>query len=68
MSTKGRERPESDSGTEQLLRRLTIVQLGLAGIPQKNIRRIVGGAIGKINGIVKLLHPKAHGGINAPKN
>jgi len=41
--------------TVELLRTLTIVQLGLAGVGQTQIRKIVGGAIGDINGIVKLL-------------
>jgi len=41
--------------TAKLLRTLTIVQLGLAGVGQAEIRKIVGGAMGDINGIVKLL-------------
>jgi hypothetical protein len=44
--------------TADLLKILTIVQLGLAGIGQTQIRKIVGGDIGKINGIVKLLRSK----------
>jgi len=41
--------------TVELLRTLTIVQLGLAGVGQAQIRKIVGGSMGDINGIVKLL-------------
>jgi hypothetical protein len=44
--------------TAELLKTLTIVQLGLAGVGQTQIRKIVGGDIGKINGIVKLLRSK----------
>jgi hypothetical protein len=42
--------------TAELLRTLTIVQLGLAGVGQAQIRKIVGGAMGDINAIVKLLN------------
>ena len=41
-----------------LLRKLTIVQLGLAGVGQAQISIIVGGSMGDVNGIVKLLNPK----------
>ena len=41
--------------TVELLRTLTIVQLGLAGVGQAQIRKIVGGSMNDINGIVKLL-------------
>jgi hypothetical protein len=34
------------------------VQLGLAGVGQANIRKIVGGSMNEINGIVKLLRSK----------
>jgi hypothetical protein len=44
--------------TAELLKTLTIVQLGLAGVGQTQIRKIVGGDIVKINGIVKLLRSK----------
>ena len=44
--------------TVELLRTLTIVQLGLAGVGQANIRKIVGGSMNEINGIVKLLRSK----------
>jgi hypothetical protein len=46
------------------IRKLTIVQLGLAGIGQAQIRKIVGGGIGEINGIVKLLKTKKKRGEN----
>lgn len=41
--------------TVDLLRKLTIVHLGLAGVGQLQIQKIVGGGMGEINGIVKLL-------------
>lgn len=46
-----------DSGvrTVELLRTLTIVQLGLAGVGQAQIRKIVGGSMNEINAVVKLL-------------
>jgi hypothetical protein len=44
--------------TVELLRKLTIVQLGLAGVGQAQIRQIVGGSMNEINGIVKLLRSK----------
>jgi hypothetical protein len=44
--------------TVALLRKLLIVQLGLAGVGQAQIRAIVGGAMGDVNGIVKLLNAK----------
>jgi hypothetical protein len=45
----------------ELLRTLTIVQLGLAGVGQAQIRKIVGGSMNDINAIVKLLHSGKRG-------
>jgi hypothetical protein len=42
--------------TVELLRKSLIVQLGLAGVGQAQIRTIVGGSMNDINAIVKLLH------------
>jgi len=47
--------------TVELLRTLTIVQLGLAGVGQAQIRKIVGGSMNDINGIVKLLQSGKRG-------
>lgn len=52
--------------TVELLRKSLIVQLGLAGVGQLQIRTIVGGSMNDINAIVKLLHSgqrskKSHG-------
>jgi len=47
--------------TVELLRTLTIVQLGLAGVGQAQIRTIVGGSMNDINGIVKLLQSGKRG-------
>ncbi len=41
--------------TVELLRKSLIVQLGLAGVGQIQIRTIVGGSMNDINAIVKLL-------------
>ena len=53
---------KNDETTEDLLRNLsnliqdqTIVQLGLAGIPQRQIREIMGVDITRVNKIVKHL-------------
>ena len=55
---KRRNQTEPAERTAELLRTLTIVQLGLAGVGQLQIRKIVGGGIAEINGIVKLLRSK----------
>jgi hypothetical protein len=47
--------------TVELLRMSLIVQLGLAGIGQAQIRRIVGGSMNDINAIVKLLRSGRRG-------
>ena len=52
---------DSAAKTAELLRTLTIVQLGLAGVGQAQIRKIVGGAMGDINAIVKLLNSGKRG-------
>ena len=52
---------EPGERTADLLRTLTIVQLGLVGVSQLQIRKIVGGGMGEINGIVKLLRSKKRG-------
>jgi hypothetical protein len=44
--------------TVELLRKLIIVQLGLGGVGQAQIRQIVGGSMNEINATVKLLRPK----------
>ena len=52
---------EPSERTAELLRKLMIVQLGLAGVGQLQIRQIVGGGMGEINSIVKLLRYKKRG-------
>jgi hypothetical protein len=49
---------DTGARTVDLLRKLTIVQLGLAGVGQAQIRKIVGGSMNDINAIVKLLRVK----------
>jgi hypothetical protein len=58
---KRRAQMEPSERTADLVRKLTIVQLGLAGVGQHQIRRIVGGAMGDITGIVKLLKSGTRG-------
>jgi hypothetical protein len=53
--TKG---AEPDAEIAELLRSLLIVQLGLAKVPQNDIRKIVGCGMGRVNDILKHL-PKA---------
>jgi len=43
------------TSTDDLLRDLMIIQLGLAGVGQKEIQQIVGVGIHRVNGIVKKL-------------
>jgi len=47
--------------TVELLRKLLIVQLGLAGVGQIQIRTIVGGSMNDINAIVKLVNSGKRG-------
>jgi len=56
--TKG---PDTTAKTVELLRTSLIVQLGLAGVGQAQIRKIVGGSMNDINAIVKLLHSGKRG-------
>lgn len=42
----------------ELMRTMIIIQLGLAGIPQKSIRAIAGCDIYRVNKILKHLKPK----------
>lgn len=42
----------------ELLRKILIVQLGLAGVPQNTVRAIVGGDIRRVNEIMKHLPKK----------
>jgi hypothetical protein len=58
---KRRTQIEPAERTADLLRTLTIVQLGLAGVGQAQIRKIVGGAMGDITSIVKLLNSGKRG-------
>ena len=41
--------------TEELLRDLLIVELGKAGVPQQEIRKIVRCSLNRVNSIVKVL-------------
>lgn len=52
---------DSEERMVELLRSLIIVQLGLAGVGQAQIRKIVGGSMNDINAIVKLLRSGRRG-------
>jgi hypothetical protein len=52
---------DSEERMVELLRSLIIVELGLAGVGQAQIRKIVGGSMNDINGIVKLLRSRRRG-------
>ena len=47
------KKTQKKATTEDLLRDLMIIQLGIAGIPQQQIREIVGVDIYRVNRIVK---------------
>lgn len=42
----------------ELLRKILIVQLGLAGVPQNTVRAIVGGDIRRVNDVMRHLPRK----------
>jgi hypothetical protein len=42
----------------ELLRKILIVQLALAGVPQNTVRAIVGGDIRRVNDVMKYLSKK----------
>lgn len=52
---------DSEERMVELLRTLIVVELGLAGVGQAQIRKIVGGSMNDINGIVKLLRLRQRG-------
>jgi hypothetical protein len=52
MAKKSTE-PSDSSEIVQILTNMLITQLGIAGVSQKNIRRIVGCDINRVNRIVK---------------
>ena len=47
--------PQQKDTTEELLRDLLIVELGKAGVPQQEIRKIVRCSLNRVNSIVKVL-------------
>jgi hypothetical protein len=51
---KEKKNLHGDSGeVADILKDILITQLGVAGVPQKNIRQIVGCGINRVNDIVK---------------
>ena len=54
MAKRSKRKKKADS-TENLIRNLMIVQMGLAGVGQREIRAVVGGSIDDVNSIVKHL-------------
>lgn len=53
--------------TTRLLKDILIVQLGLAGVGQTEIRSIVGADMGRVNSIVKLVRKKENNKKRKPK-
>jgi hypothetical protein len=54
MARSERGQRDADSAVE-VLKDMFITQLGLAGVPQQSIRKIVGCNINRVNAIVKHL-------------
>ena len=50
---------KAETSINDLLRTLIVVELGLAGVPQKEIREIIGGDIVFVNEIVKRLRRRS---------
>lgn len=48
-----------DATNTDLLRKILIVQLAIEGVPQQNIRAIVGCDLNKVTAVVKLVNTKA---------
>ena len=59
MAKKRKTAVSTEDEQTDLLRKLLIVQLGLAGVPQLQIRAIVGGDIRRVSEIMKQIGPKA---------
>jgi hypothetical protein len=58
------KRPEqADTGEKitELLKKLLITQLALAGVGQAQIREVVGCSMGEVNGVAKLIRPTKRG-------
>lgn len=56
------KRQEASEETTELIRTMLIVQLGLAGVPQANIRSIAGCDMNRVNEILKQLNTKKTSG------
>jgi len=54
MARSDRGERDAEAAVE-VLKDMLITQLGLAGLPQQNIRKIVGCSINRVNAIVKHL-------------
>jgi len=52
---KSKSGQRDTDATVEVLKDILITQLGLAGVPQQRIRKIVGCSIGRVNSIVKYL-------------
>lgn len=56
MASKKGSQPDE---VAELLRKLLIVQLGLAGVSQQNIRAIVGCDLNRVTAVMKLVNTKS---------
>ena len=54
-----KSKPKRSDDTTELIRTMIIVQLGLAGVPQQNIRSIAGCDMNRVSDILKELKPKS---------
>lgn len=54
---------QADAGEKiaELLKKLLIAQLALAGVGQAQIREVVGCSMGEVNGVAKLIRPTKRG-------
>lgn len=50
-----KKKPERTDGLEELARTSLIVQLRLAGLPQRNIQKIVGCDVNRVSRIIQLM-------------
>ena len=55
------KRPQDRSDVVELLKDILIAQLGIAGVPQKRIRAIVGCEMRRVNQIVRHLRQRTQG-------
>lgn len=58
---KRTEQTDPAEKTAELLKKLLITQLAMAGVAQAQIREVVGCSMGEVNGVAKLIRPTKRG-------